>query len=320
MIDELEASRPQPAETPATQEDGGPDEEAPFEEFPPWRPSVWGRVTEAWQGRHLFPPLARRMVPTYRGRVLGRAWIIIRPFMQVFGFALVFGGVFHAQGPNGIPYLLFLLFSMQAFRLFDLTTLFETMSPRMVARQTRNLRVPLLLVPLASISRGILELIIFWFFAAVTLVYYWIARGTFYLELSPKLLVGLLGLLLCLVYGMALGLTTSVIYPRARDIRYVVRYGMQFWLCVTPVFYSLQTLPSWAQVLAQFNPLTPLISLVQYGFLGADLLHPWGVLWSLGAIVVSAAFGLWFFNRLATQWIGIYAPTDDGDDEDGDLI
>jgi ABC-type polysaccharide/polyol phosphate export permease len=73
-------------------------------------------------------------------------------------------------------------------------------------------------------------------------------------------------------------------------------------------------------VLAQFNPLTPLISLVQYGFLGAPLLHPWGILWSLGAIVATGAFGLWFFNRLATQWIGIYAPGDDGDDEDGDLI
>jgi ABC-type polysaccharide/polyol phosphate export permease len=168
----------------------------------------------------------------------------------------------------------------------------------------------------------VVVLVIFWGFAAVLLAYYGIADGHFYLNLSPRLLAGFAGLGLCLLFALAIGLTTSALYPRVRDIRYVVRYGLQFWIFLTPVFYSVQQLPHWAQVLSQVNPLTPMVSLVQYGFLDAGSVHPWGLVWSVAAILLTGAFGLWFFNRYATQWIGIYT-FDDGtgtDDEEGDLI
>jgi ABC-type polysaccharide/polyol phosphate export permease len=286
----------------------------------PWQPSVRERIGEAWRGRALFPLLARRMVPTYRGRILGRAWIFVRPFMQVFGFALVFGGVFHATAPDGIPYILFMLLGVQAFRFFEFSVLFATLSSRMVKRQTRSLRIPLLLVPLAASSRALMELLIYWVFTAALLVYYYATSGHFYLEISLKLLVGLGGLLLCLVYALAIGLFTSVVYPRAMDIRYLVRYGMQFWLVITPVLYSLDSLPHRYQTLAQLNPMTPLVGMVQYGFLDAGELHAWSIAWALGAIVVTGLVGLWFFNRLATQWIGIYTLDDEDDEDEGDLI
>jgi ABC-type polysaccharide/polyol phosphate export permease len=305
---------------PESGDEDAEDDQADLAVIPPWRPTVWGRVAEAWHGRALWAPLARRTVPTYRGRILGRAWIVLRPFMQVFGFGLLFGGVFKAQAPNGLPYILYLIFGMQAFRFFELSVLYETLSPRMLGKQTRNLRVPLLLVPLASTLRALMELCLYWGFGLAALLYFWIAQGHWYLQIKPRLLVGLLGLVLCLLYATAIGLITSVIYPRARDIRYVVRYGMQFWLVITPVFYALDTLPHWAQTLAQVNPLTPLVGMAQYGFLGADVLHPWGTLWSLAAIALTTAVGLWFFNRMATQWIGIYTLSEGDDDDEADFF
>lgn len=285
----------------------------------PWTPSLGERIAEAWRSRHLLSALAVRTVPDYRGRILGRAWLVLRPLMQVFGFAVIFGGVFKAKGPNDTPYLVFMLLNLQAFRLFERSVLYETLSSRTVKPLVRGLRLPLLLIPVAAMLRSLLELAIYWAITIALLVYYGIATGRLYVDLSPRLLIGLTGLALLLLFGLTLGLITAVIYPRAMDVRYVVGYGMQLWLFLTPVFYPLQAVPDRLHTIVQLNPLTPLIGLVQYGFLDAGSIHPYSLAWSLVVTTLTGALGLWFFNRRATQWIGIYTVLPDGDDEDEDI-
>lgn len=285
-------------------------------ELPTLRPPLGARLREAWESRHVFTATARSNVPTYRGSLLGPIWLFLIPVMHVVGFGVLLGGVFNAKAPNAVPYLLFLILSMQAFRMFQMTLMYATVSTKMVKTRTRALRFPLLLVPLAAVSRTLLVLGIYWTMAAIVLIYYLIARGTFYLQLNYHLLIGFVGLALMIVFALALGLTTSVIYPRARDIRYVVRYVVQFWMFFTPVLYSIEALPHTYQVIAQFNPLTPLVGLVQYGFLNAGGLSVYGLLWSIAAIVLAGVFGLWFFNRHANQWIGVHQVRDPEEDDE----
>src|SRR4051812_48881189 len=76
----------------------------------PWRPTLSESIREAWEGRPLLRGLFATALSTYEGYFLGRVWLLLRPFMQVFGFAVLFGGVFGAKAPNGVPYLLFLVF------------------------------------------------------------------------------------------------------------------------------------------------------------------------------------------------------------------
>src|SRR5262249_9719260 len=160
------------------------------------------RIHEAWDSRHLLPGLARTGIPTYRGKILGRAWLVLRPFMEVFGLAVIFGGVFDVKPPNGVPYPLFLVLTMHAFRLFDITLIYATVSTRLVKLPIRALRVPLLLIPLSTIGRSLVRLVVFWGFAAVLLVYYVFSRGHFYLHVDPRLLIGLAGTALCLAFGL----------------------------------------------------------------------------------------------------------------------
>lgn len=284
----------------------------------PWTPTVRMRVAEAWNSRYLLPGLATRSVPVYPGRILGRGWLVLRPFMQVLGFSIVFGGVFKAKAPNGNPYLVFMLLNVQAFRLFEHSLLYETLSTR-TAKATRNLRPPLLLLPIASTLRGIVELGIYWCFTIFVLVYYAITTGHLYLNISPRLLAGVAGLALCLLLGLAVGLTTSVIYPRAMDVRYIARYGGQLLLFLSPVFYSARSIPSGYRTLLEANPLSAMLELVQYGFLGTPFPGTYSLAWSLTFLALAAAAGLWFFNNRATQWIGIYSRSADMDDEDDDF-
>lgn len=306
---------------PFVEADPGEQREVPESgrpELVPWTPTVRVRIAEAWDQRYLLPGMATRSVPVYPGRILGRGWIVIRPFMQVLGFSIVFGGVFKAKAPNGGPYLVFMLLNIQAFRLFEHSLLYETLSSR-TAKATKQLRAPLLLLPIASTFRGLLELAIYWFFTASVLIYYIVTTGHLYLDISPRLLVGVAGLLLCLLLGLAIGLASSVIYPRAMDVRYIVRYGGQLLLFLSPVFYSSKSLPSGWRPVLEANPLSAMIELVQYGFLGGPFPGTYSLAWSLSFLVLATLGGLWFFNNRATQWIGIYSRSADGDDEDDDF-
>ena len=72
--------------------------------LPLWQPTLRKRIAEAWHSRHLLGGMARSSVPTYQGRILGRSWHVLRPLWQVFGMALIFGGIFNAKAPNGSPW------------------------------------------------------------------------------------------------------------------------------------------------------------------------------------------------------------------------
>jgi homopolymeric O-antigen transport system permease protein len=292
------------------------DERTAITELPLWQPKTWERVREAWQSRHLVPGMARSSIPTYEGRLLGRAWLVLTPVLQVFSFGLLFGGIFHAETPNDVPYLLYLVFGMQAFRIVSLTLMYETKSTKMVRPMARGLALPLLLIPFTALGRVIFHLSFYWAIAAGLLLYYLATSGHLYLQLNSRLLIGVAGVLLCLGYGLAIGLFTSVIYPRTRDIRYMERYALQLWILATPVFYSFHALPHTWQIVAQLNPLTSLIGMVQYGFVDAGVLLPWGILWAVGLLVVLVVTGVWFFNRYATRWIGIQATPQGVDDVD----
>jgi ABC-type polysaccharide/polyol phosphate export permease len=96
------------------------------------------------------------------------------------------------------------------------------------------------------------------------------------------------------------------------------RYVLQIWLVLTPIFYSFGTLPHTYRLLAQLNPLTSIINMVQYGFVDAGVLLPWGILWSVAVLAALIAVGIWFFNRFATRWIGVYTVQSSLDDDDDD--
>ena len=295
------------------------EEEREVIALPLWQPTLRERISEAWHSRHLLPGMARSAVPTYSGRILGRAWHLIRPLWQIFGMALIFGGIFHATAPSNVPYLLYVVFSFQAFQLFRITLMYETVGSKLI-KVIRNLRVPLLLLPFAILNRVFVRLTVYWAVAIIVLLYYLFADGKLYVQLNQRLLIGILGIVSALAFGMTLGLITGVLYPRAKDVKYFVRYLTPILVFLTPVYYSTKQLPDWAQTLSQFNPLTGIVNMVQWGFLDAGDLQPFAIAWFFGWLFGTGVFGLWFYNKLATRYLGVYKTPEDTEDDEDEMI
>lgn len=263
------------------------------------RPTLVTMIREAWRDRGLVPRLGVQTIAKgSSGTKLGGWWWVLAPILQIFGMALLFGGILRV--PSGpVPYLVFLLAGMSTWTLFDRTVWWSTRSFGRVRKLLTIFRIPLLVVPFSGVMMGGLFFVVQFGILAAVLLYYWVAKGTLYLQIGPELLVALAGLALALVTAWALALWLSVLNARARDTQMVLRFVLRVWVVITPVIYLPSSLPGALEFLATVNPLAPIVAMVKYGLLGIGHVSLDGVAVSVGFALVVFAGGLVFFHRMS---------------------
>lgn len=108
----------------------------------------------------------------------------------------------------------------------------------------------------------------------------------FGLDPSPgMLLVPLIGFLTGLGFGL-FGIWTSAVVPNIDSFNYIISAVLTPLFLVAGTFFPLDTLPTWAQVAGQFNPLFHCVELVRHAAFG---LQPLEDLRSAGALILFAA-------------------------------
>lgn len=301
-----------PADTAVADQAAEPANAAPAIRIVEPRISPWASVREAWRHRGLIPWLGVRMlVKRIAGTKLGWLWLVIRPLIDTLGKALIFGGVLQVAAPNAVPYFVFMLAGMTAWRFFERWVFQATRSFDQYSKLMKSLKFPLLLVPLSAGAYPLVEASVYFAVFAGAIVFYLFADGILYLRLSPDLLVAAAGLALALVSAWGVGLWVSVLNAKARDWRYIMRYALEIWLYLTPVVYPLSAVPPSLRALALLNPLTAPIEMVKLGLLGAGRVEAVSVVSSLVFVVVMVSSGLWFFGREAMRSIDLHGPTDE---------
>ena len=123
----------------------------------------------------------------------------------------------------------------------------------------------------------------------------------FYLRLGPQMLVGLLAIAMAAFLSISVGLWTTVLQVRHKDVKYSIRYFMQLWHYVTPVIFPLsellKLLPPQLHFVAYLNPMSPVVEMYKWGLLGIGGFSGTGLL--VGIIMTLAIFsgGVVYFNR-----------------------
>jgi homopolymeric O-antigen transport system permease protein len=272
-------------------------------------------LISTWNHRALIPRIGiRAIVKGYSGAKLGRFWIFARPALNVFGMSLLFGAVLNVPS-GGVPYILFLLVGLLAWMSFERFAFWATRSFDIYRRLARSLNFPLLLIPTASGMAATVEFcVISSFIVGASLVYLAI-DGVLYIQIGLPSLLAIPGLALCVAHAWAIGLWTSALNARARDVRIVFRYVLMLWMYLTPVLYAPSTLPAGLDVVAKVNPITAPVETVKYALLDAGTVKASSVAISVGWLLVVAASGLWFFSRMAPSLMRVQPPGVDEEDE-----
>jgi lipopolysaccharide transport system permease protein len=280
--------------------------------------SLRQQLLEAWEYRDVAWSLIQEQLTWRRGArlKLGLWWHPIRIVFATLVFALIFGGVLGAPSEGSVPYFLFVTASMCAFWIFQHATLASMQSFYRFKHYVNSFSFPLVLIPLVGIAYLWLGVGFFAVYLVASFFVFWGIDGTFYLHVSPELLLTPLCALWLAVLAITIGLFTAPVFKHAKDVRNVYRLVLPFLLFVTPVIYPLSYLEGTAATIAGANPLTAPIELFREGLFGVGGVPVYSLVSAITTTVVLLACGLLFLRRVGTRLLWTETRPSDFDDED----
>lgn len=255
------------------------------------------RLRELWRYRRVLIFFSIKAVQSlYAKTRLGVAWIFIRTLFPLIASSFVFGSVMDV--PSGtVPYFIFFATGTLAWNLFDGPLLRASRGIDVNRELLRKLYIPRVILPIGQMSAGLVKPAIVALVLAGSAIYYRAVDGVWHLQLTWDTLRTLAAAVTILVLATGLSLWTSVWLARARDVRFVLRHVLGFWMIVTPVIYPLSLVPAGIRWLAYLNPLTAPVEMFKSGLLaGTDYSWPW---MGYAAVVTLAVLcgGAWHFAR-----------------------
>jgi lipopolysaccharide transport system permease protein len=205
-----------------------------------------------------------------------------------------------ASKVEGLPYFLFFLCGTISWTVFERSLFYITRSVERNRRLVTRVYFPRLILPVSSIAPGLVYLVVLLVVLAITVVVFHQREGIWYVTLSPRLLVACVAIVVSVLFAVAIGLWTSVLQARYRDVRYALRYITPFWFLLTPIVYPLSTLSSKYSWFVAINPMAPVVEAFRWGTLGRGEFAQGPVTISLTLVLITMVTGLWFFNREET--------------------
>jgi lipopolysaccharide transport system permease protein len=244
---------------------------------------------DLWRYRELFRVLAwRDLAVRYKQTVIGTAWAVIRPFLTMLVFTVIFGRLAKLPSDGTAPYALMVFAGMLPWTFFS-TSLSEA-SNSLVSNANLISKVyfPRLIVPTATVVVAFVDFLITFSILMLLMAWYQYPPGW-------RMLVLPVFTLLAFVASIGPALWITALNVKYRDFRYVIPFIVQFGLYVSPVGFSSTVVPEKWRLLYSLNPMVGVIDGFRWCILsGQSPLYLPG----LAASVCVGAFFLWFgLNR-----------------------
>lgn len=262
--------------------------------------SLKGYWRDIWRYRELFYILAwRDILVRYKQTVIGVAWALIRPFITMIVFTIVFNKVAKLEAPGGVPYPLLVFAAMLPWQFFS-TALSES-SNSLVSNANLISKVyfPRLIVPAGSVITSFVDFLITLGLMAVMMLWY---------GFLPGWQVVTLPLFMALAFGSAFGagLWLCALNVKYRDFRYVIPFIVQFGLYVSPVGFTSDNIPATWRWLYSLNPMVGVIDGFRWALLGGEAVIWWpSVLISATLTAVLCIFGIWYFRKVEDSFADV---------------
>jgi lipopolysaccharide transport system permease protein len=246
------------------------------------RPSKgWGLVNlgELWRYRELVYFLVWRDVKVrYKQTLLGAAWAILKPFLSMVVFTIVFAGLARLD-TDGIAPPVFYFSGLLPWILFQDGVTKAGNSLVTSSNLITKVYFPRTAIPLALVVSGLVDL-------ALSLAVL-LAMIAFYgIRLTSAILWLPLFVILALLASLGVGLWLAALNVAYRDVGYVTPFLVQAWLYASPVVYSTSLIPEGiGRVLYGLNPMAGVVQGFRWAMVGVGAPPD-------GLLVASLAVGL----------------------------
>lgn len=256
-------------------------------------------LRDLWVYRELVMFLTwRDVLVRYKQTVLGAAWAVIQPIIQMVVFTLIFS---NAAGfsSEGVPYPIFNFAALLPWGLFSKAMNDAGRSLVTNRNMITKIYFPRLTIPVASVLAGLVDFGIGLLVYIVIILFYSFApNSTYTYQLTPALLAFPLFILLAVAVTLGVSLWLSAMNVIYRDVGHILPFLTQIWFFLTPIVYSASSVSTKWQVLYALNPLTSVVEGFRWSLLGITGL-PWQIdAISAGVGLALLATGLFYFRNM----------------------
>lgn len=241
--------------------------------------------------RELFYFLAwRDILVKYKQTVVGVLWCVIRPFLTMIIFTVIFGKL--AKLPsNGVPYPLLVFTAILPWQFFSNSLMDSSNSIVANANMISKVYFPRLIVPASTIIVNLFDFFISFGILVIMMFYYQ------YLP-SLKILFFPIFLLLAVVASLGTGLWLTAMNVKYRDFRFILPFIIQFGLYISPVGFNSSVVPEKWQLLYSINPMVCVIDGIRWSILGQSInINPAGFCLSFTLLLLIFISGIWYFRK-----------------------
>ena len=255
---------------------------------------------ELWRYRDLVMLFVRRtFVSQYKQTILGPAWAVIQPLLTTVVFTLGFGNI-AGLAADGVPPFVFYLSATILWTYFS-TCLSQTANTFIFNSSIMGkVYFPRLVMPASTVISGLIMLAIQYAFLLIFVVWYWLhgeVVPNLYVLMTPFLVLQLAML------SLGCGIIISALTTKYRDLAMLVSFGLQLWMYATPVAYDMFRMGAFApggrlHSLYMLNPVTPIVNVFRYGYLGIGQVEwlYYGISWGITAALL--LLGLILFSKV----------------------
>jgi lipopolysaccharide transport system permease protein len=248
---------------------------------------------DLWQYRELFGVLAWRDVAVrYKQTVIGAAWALIRPFLTMVVFTVIFGKLANLPSDGTAPYAIMVFAGMLPWTFFSNALADASNSLIGNANLISKVYFPRLIVPMAAVVVAFVDFVVNFAMLIALMIWYRFVPG-WQIVLLPAFVA------LAFFASLGPGLWFTALNVKYRDIRYIITFIVQFGLYVSPVGFSSSLVPEQWRLLYSLNPMVGVIDGFRWCILGGQSqLYVPGFWLSIAVAVLFLWFGIHQFRKM----------------------
>ena len=260
-------------------------------------------LSDLWTYRELIYFMTLRDIQVrYKQTLLGAAWAVLQPVLQMVVFSMLFGGVAKISS-DGLPYPLFNFAALLPWGLFSRAISDAGRSLVSNRNMITKIYFPRAVIPLASVLSGLVDFLIAFVVLVCLLVYYHFTPGSnFHFVFSPALLALPLLLLLTLVTALGVSLWFAAMNVIYRDVGYILPFITQLWFFVTPIVYSSSEVTGNLRLFYMLNPMTGVVEGFRWALLGTQFSAGNWLIVSVVISVLVLASGWVYFRQMERRF------------------
>lgn len=249
----------------------------------------------------------------YKQSVLGAAWAVIVPLLNMLIFTVIFHVLFgigkDMKTPAGqlVPYAIFVYAALLPWQLFANSLASGGMSLVNQQHLLTKIYFPRLFLPTAAVGALLVDMAIsFGVMLTLMLAYHFVPAYQFTPGFQIVAVVPMI--LLTVVLGLGVAYVLSAITVTYRDFRFLIPFTVQILMYVSFVAYPApDTLPIKHPIinhLLMFNPMYGIIDGFRWALLGTQF-HPLSLLISGVISLVLCVYGMFYFRKTERRFADI---------------